>query len=204
MNSPLRKLNIRGWLVPALQRGTLLSLESMTRFSKDRLVKVHDFSGATLADTNHHIIPISKKKPDVIFLMFLRLTLSPISREIVDDLLQLKSAITNPTNICWSSRRLQDMSCKRLWYVFSVTIFRLPRRLEGTSQGVLKTSWRRLEDMSWRLLEDRSWRFLENMSWRCLQTSWRQTKYFLELSVSNKSKYASNKSGISQIYTWRI
>ena len=34
------------------------------RLSIDRLVQVHDFRGVTLADINHHIIPILKKKPD--------------------------------------------------------------------------------------------------------------------------------------------
>ena len=51
-----------------------------------------------------------------------------------------------PANICWSSRRLQDMSWRRLQHVFSVTIFRLPRRLENTLQihleDVLNTSWK--------------------------------------------------------------
>ena len=63
-----------------------------------------------------------------------------------------------PANICWSSGRLQD--------VFSVTILRLPRRLEdvmwrrlGRRKIVaLNTSSRRLEDMSWRRLENISWR----------------------------------------------
>ena len=44
-------------------------------------------------------------------------------------------------------RQLQDMSWRGLQYVFKVTIFRLPRRLEDMS-------WRHLEDMSWRRLED--------------------------------------------------
>ena len=38
--------------------------------------------------------------------------------------------------------RLQDMSWRRPQHVFSVTIFRLPRRLEDISQDVLKTSWK--------------------------------------------------------------
>ena len=37
-----------------------------------------------------------------------------------------------------TSRRLQDMSSRRLEDVFSVTIFRLPRRL----QDILKMSWK--------------------------------------------------------------
>ena len=62
-----------------------------------------------------------------------------------------------------SSRRLQDISSRRLEDVFSVTIFRLPRRLEDVLQVVfktilirlgrrkivtLKTGWRRLQNMS--------------------------------------------------------
>ena len=101
----------------------------------------------------------------------------------------------NPANICWSSRRLQDMSWRRLQYVFSVTIFRLPRRLEDISQDALKTSWRRLgrreivtlktcwrrlEDMSWKCLEGMSWRYLEDMSWRCLQNVLETSKTFSE------------------------
>ena len=43
-----------------------------------------------------------------------------------------------------SSRRLQDMSSRRLQDVFSITIFRLPRRLQDVLQDVVfKTSWRR-------------------------------------------------------------
>ena len=65
------------------------------RLSKNRLVKVHDFRGATLADINHHIIPILKKKSGVIILhVGTNDSVSRTSREILDDLLQLKSAIT--------------------------------------------------------------------------------------------------------------
>ena len=74
-------------------------------------------------------------------------------------------------NICWSSRRLQ--------HVFSVTILRLPRRLEDvlktSCKDVLKTSWRPLArrlgrrkivtlKTSWRRLEDISWRRLQDVS----------------------------------------
>ena len=38
-----------------------------------------------------------------------------------------------------SSRRLQDISSRRLQDVFSITIFRLPRRLEDVLQVVFKT-----------------------------------------------------------------
>ena len=43
-----------------------------------------------------------------------------------------------------SLRGLQDMSSRRLEDVFSVTIFRLPRRLKDVLQEVFKTSSRRL------------------------------------------------------------
>ena len=75
-----------------------------------------------------------------------------------------------------SSRRLQDMFSRHLQDIFSITIFRLPKRLQdvlwdvfktssGHLQDVFKTSWktkiftlktccRRLQDMSWRCLQD--------------------------------------------------
>ena len=52
----------------------------------------------------------------------------------------------NPANICWSWRRLQDMCWRRLRNVFSVTIFRLPRRLENVLEDEKLLRWRRLED----------------------------------------------------------
>ena len=65
------------------------------RLSKNRLVKVHDFRGAIVAHINHHIIPILKKKLDVIILhVGTNDSVSRTSREILDDQLQLKSAIT--------------------------------------------------------------------------------------------------------------
>ena len=68
------------------------------RLSKNRLVKVHDFRSATIANFNHNIIPIIKKKPDVIILLVgTNDSVSRTSREILDDLLQLKSAITTKT-----------------------------------------------------------------------------------------------------------
>ena len=71
------------------------------RFSKNRLVKLHDFRGATLADINHHIIPILKKKADVIILhVGTNDSVSRTFREILDDLLQLKSAITKTLPNC--------------------------------------------------------------------------------------------------------
>ena len=79
----------------------------------------------------------------------------------------LNSMSTFPPNICWSWRRLQ--------HVFSVTILRLPRRLED----VLNTSWRRLAKTFWRRLEDvlktsckTSWRRLGRRKIVTLKTSW--------------------------------
>ena len=57
--------------------------------------------GATLADINHHIILITKKKPDVIILdVGANDSVSRTSREILDDLLQLKSATTKTLPNC--------------------------------------------------------------------------------------------------------
>ena len=92
-------------------------------------------------------------------------------------------------------RRLQDMSWRGIRHVFSVTIFRLPRRLQDMSQELLKKdiSSRRFQDMSSRRLQDvlqasckdvlktcledvlkTSWRNVLKISWRhVLRTSWR-------------------------------
>ena len=53
-----------------------------------------------------------------------------------------------------SSRRLQEMSSGRLEDVFSVTSFRLPRRLEDVLREVLKMPSSRLQDVFARRLED--------------------------------------------------
>ena len=81
-----------------------------------------------------------------------------------------------------SSKRLQRKSC----YAEDV----LTTCLEDMP-------WRRVEDLSWRRVEGLSWRrletCLEDMSWR-RQTSWRQTKCLLGISLSSKSKSVSDKS----------
>ena len=58
-------------------------------------MKVHDFRGATLVDISDRIIPILKKKPNVIILhVETNDSVSRTSREIlVDSCLQLKSVI---------------------------------------------------------------------------------------------------------------
>ena len=96
-----------------------------------------------------------------------------------------KIARDSPANICWSWRRLQ--------HVFSVTILRLPRRLEDVLRRRLedvfktsrKTSWRHLRDIfktSWKTKNcyaqdviKTSWRHVLKTSWRhVLKTSWRR------------------------------
>ena len=97
--------------------------------------------------------------------------------------------------------------------VFSVTIVRLPRRLEDILQRLLedvlqgriedvledkktvmlktlKTSWRHVFKTSWRHALNTSWR----MSWRHIfKTSWRQKKYEY-LYLANLNVRVSNKS----------
>ena len=102
-------------------------------------------------------------------------------------------------------RRLQDMSWRCPRHVFSGTIFRLARRLED----VLKMPWRHLEDISQGVLQDENllcWRRLQDVlktylkdvlkAWfeDIFKKSWRKTKCFRRISVSNKSKPVSNKS----------
>ena len=104
-------------------------------------------------------------------------------------------------NICWSSRRLQD--------VFSITVFPLPRRLAKTSwrhlarrledvwkmkkcytkdvfktsrRNVLKMSWWHVLKTFWRHVLKTSWthflKTLEDMSWRCFQDVLETKKMF--------------------------
>ena len=88
---------------------------------------------------------------------------------------------TFPANICWSWRRLQDMFSELLQNAFSITIFRLPRRLEDVLQRRLedvlqRRLGRRLENvlkdkklLRWRRLEDVLKTFLEDVWKTCLQ-----------------------------------
>ena len=56
---------------------------------------MHDFRGVTLADINRRIIPILKKKPDVIILHIrAKYSVYKTLRKIFDDLLQLKKVVT--------------------------------------------------------------------------------------------------------------
>ena len=102
---------------------------------------------------------------------------------------------------CW--RQLQDMSSRRLQDVLSVTIFRLPRRLEDVLEGKKLVRWR-LFKTSWILVLKTSWRHVLKTSWRhVLETPWRQTKCLLGISVSNKFKGLIWRfSARVQISTW--
>ena len=89
-------------------------------------------------------------------------------------------------NICWSSRHVLKTSSTHLQrnnFTSSKTSW---RRFQDLSQDVLKTSWKTkncyAEDVLKTCLED------------VLKTLWRQAKYLLGISVSNKSKCVSNKS----------
>ena len=89
-------------------------------------------------------------------------------------------------------------SWRRLQHVFSVTILRLPRRLEAAFKTSHKTSWRRLG--RWKIVTLKtSSRRLEDISWRRLQTSWRQTKCLLGISVSDKSIFHKSISEKSKV-----
>ena len=135
-----------------------------------------------------------------------------LNMSMMHALVTWKKSLNILANICWSSRRLQDTSwrclqddnfsssktsCKTSW-----------RRLGRRKIVTLKTFWGRLEDVLKTCLEDVLKTSLEDVLNTYLEDvckmSWRQTKCFLKLSVSSKSKCLSNKSGISQIYIWRI
>ena len=105
-----------------------------------------------------------------------------------------------PTNICWSSTRLQP--------VFNITMFRLPRRLEDISKDVLKTSWKTkncyaeevlktsLEDVLKTCLKEVLKTYLEDV----LKTSWRGTKCLLGISVFNHGLPANLNQYLTNLY----
>ena len=76
-----------------------------------------------------------------------------------------------------SSRHLQDMSSRRLQDVFSVTIFRLPRRLED----VLKTSCVYVIETSWKTKNCYAEDVLKK-SWRPTNVCWDVRWIFVEHS----------------------
>ena len=101
-----------------------------------------------------------------------------------------------------SWRRLQDMFWRRLQYVFSVTISRLPRRLEDVLQRCFedvlktscKTSWKRLQDIlktSWKTkncYESKSDNSKANL--KCINYRWLVWCY--EISLIHKFDIAEN------------
>ena len=98
--------------------------------------------------------------------------------------------------ICWLflwsfKKAFLDMCWRRLQHSSSVTIFCLSRRLED----VLKTSCKCVLNT---YLKGVLKTCLRGVLKSCLEdgfeTSWRQTKCLLGISVSNKSKCVSNKS----------
>ena len=114
-------------------------------------------------------------------------------------------------NTSW--RRLGDISWRRLQHTSSVTMFRLPRRLEDVlkisrktfwktkncyAEDVFKTSWRHVLKTSWRHVLKTSWRHALKISWRyILKTSWRhhgrkQNTYWGYLYLANLNVYLTN------------
>ena len=66
-----------------------------------RKVKIFDHSSATIDDLHHHIIPVLKRKPDhIIIHVGTNDAVSKTSRQILDDLLQLKNEILKTLPNC--------------------------------------------------------------------------------------------------------
>ena len=64
-------------------------------------VKIFDYRGATIDDLHHHIIPLLKKKPDHLILHAgTNDAVSKTSRQILDDLLQLKNEVLKTLPNC--------------------------------------------------------------------------------------------------------
>ena len=67
----------------------------------NQVVKVRDFRGATSDDLKHHLAPLLKKKPEHIILHTgTNDAVSKTSRQILDELLQLKQYIINTLPTC--------------------------------------------------------------------------------------------------------
>ena len=97
----------------------------------------------------------------------------------------IRDSIKLPANICWSWASLQNF--------FSVTIFRLPRRLEDvlkmSCKYVLKKSWRRLGRWKIVMLKT-SWRHVLRTSWGHLGN--KQNFYWEYLYLTNLNLYLIN------------
>ena len=66
------------------------------------MVQVRDFRGATIDDLKHHLVPLLKKKAEHIILHIgTNDVVSKTSRQILDELLQLKQHIINTLPTCW-------------------------------------------------------------------------------------------------------
>ena len=79
----------------------ITGIEEKRLGNKNGLVKVRDFRGATIGDLKHHIIPIIRKKPDYLILHIgTNDAVNRTSREILDDILQLKNTITKELPRC--------------------------------------------------------------------------------------------------------
>ena len=64
--------------------------------NNNQVVKVRDFRGATTDDLKHHLAPLLQKKPEHIILHIgTNDVVSKTSRQILDELLQLKQYIIN-------------------------------------------------------------------------------------------------------------
>ena len=64
--------------------------------NNNQVVKVRDFRGATIDDLKHHLAPLLQKKPEHIILHIgTNDVVSKTSRQILDELLQLKQYIIN-------------------------------------------------------------------------------------------------------------
>ena len=67
----------------------------------NQVVKDRDFRGATIDDLKHHLVPLLKKKPEHIILHTgTNDAVSKTSRQIFDELLQLKQSILNTLPAC--------------------------------------------------------------------------------------------------------
>ena len=99
-------------------------------------------------------------------------------------------------------------SWRRLHHVFSVTVFRPPRRLQGVLQICLEDLWKTYLKTSWRRLRRRkiftlitSWRSLEDMSWKrpedVLET---KKESLLEISVSNHGLLTNLENYVTNLY----
>ena len=65
------------------------------------MVKVRDFRGATIDDLKHHLVPLLKKKAEHIILHIgTNDAVSKTSRQILDELLQLKQHLINTLPTC--------------------------------------------------------------------------------------------------------